>query len=105
MIAKSTTIVVLFALLTPLLAQPAHASDKLAGMSASTFIPSKEELISDNRAKALKAFLEKSNSPLADSAETFVASADKYNLDWKLVAAISGLESGFGKAIPPGSYN
>ena len=31
--------------------------------------------------------------------------ADKYNLDWKLVAAISGVESTFGQQIPYSSYN
>ena len=28
-----------------------------------------------------------------------------YGLDWKLVAAISGVESGFGKVLPSGSHN
>lgn len=105
MTAKITTGVVLFALLTLFLAQPAHAQVKLAGMSASTFIPSKEEVTVDNRAKALRAYLESNSSPLANSAETFVESADKYNLDWRFVAAIAGLESGFGKHIPYNSYN
>lgn len=74
-------------------------------MSAATFNPSEDELKTDNRAKILKAFLQKWDSPLAEHAQTFVDSADRYNLDWKFVAAISGLESGFGKAIPVGSYN
>ena len=34
-----------------------------------------------------------------------MAEADKNNLDWKLVAAIAGVESTFGKEIPAGSYN
>ena len=59
----------------------------------------------DNRTKMLKAYLEQYNSPLADHAQTFVEDADKYNLDWKLVAAISGVESTFGEAIPADSYN
>jgi len=59
----------------------------------------------DNRAKILKKFLEEKNSPLADNAEDFVIYADKYNLDWRLVAAISGLESGYGQEIPGGTYN
>ena len=60
---------------------------------------------SDERVTRLRAFLESYNSPLADEAETFVEEADKNNLDWKLVAAIAGVESTFGKQIPPGSYN
>lgn len=59
----------------------------------------------DNRVQILHDYLVRQNSPLADSAKTFISQADKYNLDWKLVAAISGLESGFGKQIPPYSYN
>jgi hypothetical protein len=49
--------------------------------------------------------LEKYNSPLVPYAGTFVETADKYNLDWKLVAAISGVESTFGREIPDASFN
>jgi hypothetical protein len=101
---KITTIVVLFALFFLLFSSPANAQVKLAGMSATAFTP-EQTVVVDNRAKALRAYLEQSNSPLADSAETFVKSADKYNLDWKLVAAIAGLESGYGHHIPYNSYN
>lgn len=59
----------------------------------------------DNRAKILKKFLQFYNSPLADNAETFIKQADANNLDWKLVASISGVESTFGKQIPNNSYN
>lgn len=59
----------------------------------------------DNRVQVLRGFLSAYNSPLASYSEDFVRSADKYNLDWKLVAAISGLESTFGQQIPYNSYN
>src|SRR5258706_16219003 len=59
----------------------------------------------DMRVARLRTFLESYNSPIAPDAGTFVAQADKYNLDWKLVAAIAGVESTFGKQIPYGSYN
>ncbi|OGH47155.1 MAG: hypothetical protein A3A51_02030 [Candidatus Levybacteria bacterium RIFCSPLOWO2_01_FULL_39_10] len=59
----------------------------------------------DNRAEVLRDFLALYNSPLAPYAEDFVDSADRYNLDWRLVASIAGLESGFGKNIPTDSYN
>lgn len=55
--------------------------------------------------KILHDFLEKRNSPLAPYAKNFVDEAKKNNLDWKLVAAISGLESSFGVHIPANSYN
>jgi len=96
--------IILFALLITILKTPVYAETKTAGMSAIAFTPTKVVKV-DNRAKALRAYLEKNDSLLADSAETFVEQADKYNIDWKLVAAIAGLESGFGKHIPYNSYN
>lgn len=65
----------------------------------------------DRRAQMLQAYLAQYNSPLQYSAQDFVEAADQYQLDWKLVAAISGVESTFGKFIPGGrelpytSYN
>lgn len=58
----------------------------------------------DKRAQILQAYLSKFDSPLQYQSQDFVDAADKYNLDWKLVAAISGVESTFGKFIP-GGYN
>ncbi len=59
----------------------------------------------DNRAKFLRGFLEKYSSPLTLYADTFIKNANDYRLDWRLVAAISGVESTFGKHIPYNSYN
>lgn len=59
----------------------------------------------DLRAVKLSKFLESHNSPLAPYADKFVTEADKNHLDWKLVTAISGVESTFGAAIPTYSYN
>lgn len=56
----------------------------------------------DKQAQILAAYLRKFNSPLEYHAQDFIDAAKKYNLDWKLVAAISGVESTFGKAIPGG---
>lgn len=53
----------------------------------------------------LSLFLENKKSPIAGESGTFVKSADKYGLDWRMVAAISGVESSFGKRIPYNSYN
>lgn len=53
----------------------------------------------------LRRFLAYYDSPLASYAPVFIETASKYNLDWKLVAAITGVESTFGKAIPFNSYN
>lgn len=59
----------------------------------------------DTRIERLRTFLASYDSPLQGEAKTFVEKADKYNLDWKLVPAIAGAESTFGKAIPAGSFN
>lgn len=59
----------------------------------------------DNRAEVLRNFLDSHESPMAPYAHTFIQEADKNNLDWKLVAAISGNESQFGHLIPPYSNN
>ncbi len=80
------------------------AQEFLAGSSAALLKPVKEKA-PDSRVKILKEFLEQYNSPLVPFAEDFVGYADKYELDWKLVAAISGLESTFGHQIPYNSYN
>ena len=65
----------------------------------------KSQIKNDYRTRVLKAYLSKHNSPLADYAGYFVETADKYNIDWRLVPAISGVESTFGKRIPANSFN
>lgn len=59
----------------------------------------------DPRVIALNKFLKDYHSPMANSAETFVKEADKYGLDWRLLAAISGVESAFGNITPGGTNN
>ena len=58
----------------------------------------------DPRAVILRDYLAQYNSPLQYHAQDFIDASDTYNVDWKLVPAISGVESTFGKAIP-GGYN
>lgn len=59
----------------------------------------------DLRIEKLKRFLSFYESPLVNSVIDFIQIADKYQLDWKLIPAITGVESTFGKAIPFGSFN
>lgn len=73
-----------------------------AGPSA---IPADRIVAVDERAGRLRIYLASHNSPLTEYARVFVAKADKYDLDWKLVASIAGVESTFGKKIPVNSYN
>ncbi|MFA5933274.1 MAG: hypothetical protein WCV81_03370 [Microgenomates group bacterium] len=62
--------------------------------------------VGDQRVEILEAYLNKYKSPLAPEAVNFVGAADKYNIDWKFVAAIAGNESTFGKHTPGyQSYN
>ena len=67
--------------------------------------PKFREIIVDKRVLTLEAVLNSYASPLAHEAKNFVFYADKYQLDWKLVAAIAGVESIFGKHVPNNSYN
>lgn len=95
------TIAVLALFVAP---QSVHADT--AGSSAALVTPSDfQPKVEDHRVKRLQLFLEKQNSPLAVYAQNFVDQADKNKIDWKLVAAISGVESTYGQAIPAYSYN
>lgn len=58
-----------------------------------------------DRVEVLRRFLEKHDSPLAESADTFVVVADKYDLDYRLLPAISCIESACGKRLIAESYN
>lgn len=59
----------------------------------------------DLRVQALENVLNAYNSPLAPYAAFYVETADKYEMDWRLLPAIAGLESSFGKRQMPGSHN
>lgn len=59
----------------------------------------------DARPLILKNFLELNNSPLAPYSELLVQTADKYNLDFRLIPAIAMVESTGGKVILTGSHN
>lgn len=65
--------------------------------------PKAESKIINRRAQILEAYFRKYNSPLREYSSDFIKAADRYNLDWRFVAAISGVESTFGKFIPGGT--
>lgn len=73
--------------------------------SSAKLVPDVSAESEDYRVKILREYLKKYDSPLVESAQTFVQSADENRLDWRLVASIAGLESGFGHHIPYNSYN
>jgi len=59
----------------------------------------------DPRIMAMSSFLTDYHSPMAQYANVFITEADKYGLDWRLVASISGVESAFGNIVPGGDSN
>ncbi|MDP2585753.1 MAG: hypothetical protein Q8P29_02645 [Candidatus Levybacteria bacterium] len=101
---KKFYVLIFFFVLFLLFDSSVYAQELAAGSSAALLKPAALEA-SDSRVRILREFLEKYNSPLVPFAGTFVETADKYDLDWKLVAAISGVESTFGQQIPYESFN
>lgn len=88
--------------MTMIHASPVMAQDREAGMAAQlTF----GQILRDERIDRLRTYLSMHNSPLTNQSAHFIAEADRLGLDWKLVAAIAGTESTFGKHVPFGSYN
>jgi hypothetical protein len=97
------TTLILFFILSFGLTKPAFAAETVAEQTAQ--ITSFESTVPDKRIDTLRAFLHENDSPMESEAAVFVREADKNSIDWKLVAAIAGTESTFGKHIPAGSYN
>ncbi len=101
---KIFIVILIFSLVISIGKTEAYAQE-LSARSSAVLLKTPIQKTPDSRAKILKEFLEQYNSPLVPYAQDFVEIADNYNLDWKLVAAISGVESTFGKQIPYNSYN
>jgi len=101
---KNLIISFLLLIILTLFTPQALAEEKLSGSSASfaAILKLQEE---DPRAQILKKYLLAHDSPLAPYASTFVDEADQYNIDWRLVVSISGVESTFGKAEPANCNN
>lgn len=94
-------LLVLLLIIPLLINSPVLAEGETVPVSTEIEVESRQM---DGRAKILKDYLAQYNSPLQYQAQNFVDAADQNQLDWKLVAAISGVESTFGKFIP-GGYN
>lgn len=85
---------------------PSNHSFKLyAAIPESNLQSSQEVEKRDARAKIIEDFFKGYNAPLADFGDIFVAVADKYGLDFRLLPAISMQESNGGKRIIPSSKN
>ncbi len=83
----------------------AKAESQEAAISAMPKFRVQEEAKFDYRVYTLRKFLAKNSSPLTPYSLDFIKLADYYGIDWRMVPAISGVESTFGKRIPAGSYN
>ena len=59
----------------------------------------------DARPEIIKNYLTYYKSPLLPYAEILVETADKYELDFRLITAIAQQESNLCKIIPPNTYN
>ena len=60
---------------------------------------------SDARPVLVENFLQENGSPMTGYGKTFIAAADKYDLDWRLLPAIAFQESTLGKNTIFGSFN
>jgi hypothetical protein len=54
----------------------------------------------DLRAEQMRVVLSKYNSPMVGLEDVLISTAEKYGLDWTLMAAIAGTESSFAKRMP-----
>lgn len=101
---KKTCILLVFTyfILSP---DPIKAGGQEAGVSAMPKFREQKAVKFDYRVYTLRKFLNKNNSPLTPYSLEFIKLADYYGLDWRMVPAISGVESTFGKRIPQGSFN
>jgi hypothetical protein len=69
-----------------------------ANISQQPHLPDVPNVPVDNRPRAVDALLAKYHSPMAGLGSLFVADADRDGYDWRTLVAISGVESGFGRA-------
>jgi hypothetical protein len=59
----------------------------------------------DLRREQMRVVLTKYNSPMVGLEDVLISTAEKYNLDWTLMAAIAGTESSFAKRMPHNCNN
>ncbi len=59
----------------------------------------------DARAKIIEDFFKEYKSPLAKYGDTFIAVAEKYKLDWRLLPSIAMQESNGGRKVIADSFN
>lgn len=102
---KIIIFVLMFLTFLVVVPQDAQATNKVADQSAQ--IISESTIDSEDMIKtmAIKNVLARHKSPFVDSADHFVAIAKEMDIDPYMLPAITGVESGFGRALIPGTYN
>ncbi len=71
-------------------------------LSGTTSIKANEQ---DMRVAQMRVVLTKYNSPMIGLEKVLIATAEKYGVDWTLMAAIAGTESSFAKRMPANCNN
>jgi len=104
---KKILFILIFAALmaASIMPKSVQAQEEKLVMAGYSGILKSNDIQPDMRVQKLEGFLAKYNSPLVPYAQNFITLADKYQIDWKLVPAITGVESTFGQHIPFNSYN
>ena len=87
-------------------AEPEYQARVYASYAIDDFPSIASEIIAeDGRVEIVRQYLEANRSELLPHSEYIVQTADKYNLDYRLLPAIAQKESGLCRRIPPGSHN
>lgn len=92
-------------------AQTARNIEQHTSYELFTAVPSFENIIDESitikeaRVTIIEQFLKRFDSPLLPHAKLLVETADKHNLDFRLLPAVAMQESGLCKIIPNDSYN
>lgn len=74
------------------------SQSKISQENSNKVLAARESI--DQRIVLLENFLKEQGSPLAPQTGVLVEAADKYKFDWRLLPAIAGKESSFGKRMP-----
>jgi hypothetical protein len=109
----SSSLLLLFSSSTLLIASSADEliSPSTAGSAIFTSPPpegvalGESTVAKDSRPIILRRFLASYHSPLVPYTNFILKTSEKYGLDWRLLTAISGNESLFGRVTPPDCYN
>lgn len=103
---KKIFMLIAFLLAVSIFPQKIQAQEKILESSAKLqTISGKSSYAQDKRVMALQNIFKKYNADLVPQARYYVQYADYYNIDWRLLPAIAGLESSFALHYVPGTYN